>query len=190
VKTARFQESYRASSSKLHRKVGDVLRASSIFSGYRIYQEYPVRRLVPAYPHGSHRFDWVVLDLFLIIECHGKQHYQVTNFGGSTDEAVQSFYSQQIRDFKKRQAVEDAGYTYIIVPYTDLEKVDDAYLWQLYIKNRNDSPVLQPEKTTKPDSETHQQFKDRAREYRRAQYQRQKELLRRRRCQDDEDEDH
>ena len=138
---SRFDFSYRENASKLHRKVGDTLRSSPFFSSHLIFQEYPINRIDSSYK-GSHFYDWVILDLLIVIECHGEQHYEKINFGGiSDDDAHSNFLAQRYRDRKKMDAAIKAGFTFIEVPYWDLKKIDSDYLYNLYEKNKNLSPL-------------------------------------------------
>ena len=100
MKTSRFKYGYRRSASKLHKKTGDLLR--EMFPSMRIYQEYPVNKINSSYNTGRHKFDWVILDLKAVIECHGAQHYQVCTFGGDQDKAIDQFRDIQYRDKKKK----------------------------------------------------------------------------------------
>jgi hypothetical protein len=164
MKTSRFKASYRDSASKFHRHVGDVLRTSSIFSGFRIFQEYPVSRVLSSYPNNRHKFDWVILDLSLVIEIHGQGHYNFVNWGGGCpEESLEKFRNGLLRDEKKEQAAVDAGYTYIVIPYWDIDDglVDENYVWDLYLRCRNPKPVVR-----RVDPQ-----KERLREHRREQYQ-------------------
>jgi len=130
------------------------------------------------YDDGRHAFDWVILDLFLVIECHGEQHYKPVTFGGiSQEEANERLISQRYRDEIKAQAAIDAGFTYIVIPYTDYGKVDDEYIWQLYKECFNPDKIPKEKKAEPTDWELEQ--KERAREYRQEQYRRQKEHKRR-----------
>ena len=66
----------------------------------------------------------------LIIECHGEQHYKVTNFAKQTSRRYgctpeEAFEYQIAKDtFKEKYAI-DHGYHYLVIPYT-AEK-DDIY---------------------------------------------------------------
>jgi hypothetical protein len=129
--------------SKLHSKVGDILKESTLFKGYKIYQEYPVKKIFPDYPSFKHRFDWVIMDIFLVIECHGIQHYQPTNFG-NTDAAksIGNFQDQRSRDRSKMQAALDAGFTYIEIPYSDYSKITEDYIWDKYQTSFNPQKLI------------------------------------------------
>lgn len=130
MKSSRFQFQYRESASKLHRTVGEVLRKS--FSGYRVYQEYPVSRINPSYRDTSHHFDWVILDLNVVIECNGEQHESISCFGG-TDclSALENLTATRRRDIRKMEAAIEAGWTYIVIPWYDISRIDSSYLWTM-----------------------------------------------------------
>lgn len=189
MKTSRFKFEYRKSASKLHRKVGDILRKSVIFGNYEIYQEYPVSKINPMYQDNSHHFDWVIPAIKLVIECHGKQHYVISDFSGlSEDHGIADFKALKKRDEMKAQAAILFGYTYIVVPYTDEKVITEDYIWSLYKQNENIEPLLElspsihkpmynKEKHQKYlKSDKHQAQLEKAREYRKEQYRRQKEI--------------
>lgn len=131
MKSSRFKKKYRDSASRGHCVIGDILRdPKSGFSLYKIYQEYPVNRINKSYQYSSHHFDWVILDLMIVIEVNGAQHYQVTTFGSqSVEKAADSLAATKLRDNCKRQAAVDAGFTYIEIPWYDINKVTASYLW-------------------------------------------------------------
>src|ERR1700674_5832261 len=109
AKRARFAFRYRKSTSKFHKKVGEILRDSPIFKNFKLYQEYPVTWINPQMTSLARcHYDWVLLDLKVVIEVHGQQHFQQTRFGGiSEDEAQQRFEEQTQRDYAKQLAATD-----------------------------------------------------------------------------------
>ena len=129
AKDSRFQHAYRKSASKLHKAVGEVLRTDERFKNLDSFQEYPVNKVNPDYFSGAHKFDWVIPLMKIVIECHGRQHYQVVRFGGSTEEAVEAFHDIKARDKSKKNAALAANYYYIVVPYTDGKKVTGDYIF-------------------------------------------------------------
>jgi hypothetical protein len=128
MKNSRFQFEYRASASKLHRAVGEILRNSDIFANYEIYQEYPVDRVNENYNDSSHHFDWVIPKLFLVLECHGKQHYVATAFDGDLEKASENFRSLKERDEAKKLAALRANYNYVVIPYHAEKKLTEEKL--------------------------------------------------------------
>lgn len=203
MKNSRFQFEYRKSASRLHKKVGDILRSSSLFMNYRIYQEYPVSRVNESFDNNSMHFDWVITDLHLVIECHGKQHYNKTDFSGkmTEDELLESFNELKERDAKKKQAALEAGYTYVEIPYTDEKKLTDKIIWDAYERNYNNrvfevaqrdaassennrdniaSRFKQQQREKRKaylDSDAHKQELERQRKHRKEQYQKTKERI-------------
>ena len=118
AKDSRFKWEYRKNASRLHKVVGELFRSSTMFAHYECYQEYPVNRVNTSYQHGSHHVDWVIPQLLLVIECHGKQHYQAVAFDGNIDRAVEEFKNIKYRDKKKKAAALAADFTYVEIPYT------------------------------------------------------------------------
>lgn len=149
MKTSRFQYQYRKNASSLHKSVGELLRNNSIFSGYDIYQEYPVSKVNPDYLDNSHHFDWVIPKLKIVIECHGKQHYEATSFIGDDDQAISSFYDLKRRDNSKKNAALEAGYTYIVVPYYEEKLLSQDYLLKLISTDKVDGSVPKQKKINK-----------------------------------------
>lgn len=163
----RFKTTYSKNVSSLHVKVGDALK-TGIFQGFKVYQEYPVSRVNPTYYDNSHKFDWVVLDLKLVIECHGQQHFKPISFGNtSAEETLLAYSNQKFRDKSKEIAALEAGFTYVMIPYTDINKISDTYIYSLYTKNYNSSkPLFKQEDPIKKSNQ----------EYRKEMYRRLKEL--------------
>ena len=161
MKSKRFQYDYRESASKLHKKIGDTIRnKDSIFYPYKIYQEYPVSKINNSYKNNKHKFDWVILDLYLIIEGMGQQHIKPTCFGGiSKEQAEENFIDQKYRDTVKMNAAIEAGFTYLSIPYSDLDKINDNYILDLYNKHKNNNIIKETVDTKK------EQFKQRRKEY-------------------------
>jgi predicted transcriptional regulator len=194
MKNNRFKYTYRNNASHLHRLVGDLLRSQEMFKSFQVYQEYPVNKVNPSYQDGSHKFDWVVPHLKLVIECHGKQHYQVQNFGMNDEQAVEAFKGIKARDESKRQAAQEAGYKYLIISYKMQGELTAAKLLELIRKipapqqqvppvqnNRQEEfkqRAAQRQKEIREEylaTEEHQNQLKEARERRRQQYQRTKE---------------
>jgi len=114
MKSARLRFKYRKNASKLHRLVGDILRAHPCLGGYRIYQEYPIPGLKRAW------VDWYIKDINVAIECHGQQHREAVKFGGRrSDQAKAALESQQSRDQAKYEAMVKAGWKVVEVWYDE-----------------------------------------------------------------------
>ena len=106
--------------STLHKHVGELLTSSPLFNGYEIRQEYNVSKINSEFSSNREKIDWVILGLNVCIEVHGEQHYSSVCFGGiDITEAENNFRRQQERDEEKKNAVEEAGWTYIIVKYDE-----------------------------------------------------------------------
>ena len=98
---------------------------------YKTNTEYDCN-IVPINPLTGRKlpFDNEVVDLKLIIEVHGLQHYEVTGFsmlranqtGNTPEEEFE--YRKQVDEFKKNYALEN-GYHYLEIPYWT--KDDESY---------------------------------------------------------------
>jgi hypothetical protein len=83
----------------------------SAFPLYRIYTEYPFSKIcgVKRKDLGIPRelfADIYILDIRLIIEVMGEQHYKPIKFGGGEEDAVKRFISQRRNDQTKRELIE------------------------------------------------------------------------------------
>lgn len=175
VKSSRFQYEYRKSASKLHKRVGDLLRESTLFSGYESYQEYPVNKVNTSYPDGSHHFDWVIPMLKIVFECHGKQHYESVAFDGDVEKSIDAFKALKLRDEAKKLAALEAGYSYVEIPYTALKDLDEDWLVNAIsnAETQQTSPLKKKEKETQKKQKTAKQL-----EFEHQQSERNKELRR------------
>jgi very-short-patch-repair endonuclease len=82
-----------------------------------------------------HRVDWYIDEFRLIIELHGKQHYELVNFGNkSFMDAQKDFNNIQFRDNQKKTALLEAGYEYIEISYKDKNKLSGPYLQEEIFK--------------------------------------------------------
>ena len=109
-----------ANASKLHKHIGELLTSSTVLKNYEIRQEYRVSDVNPTYKSNREKFDWVILGLKVIIEIHGEQHYGPVCFGGIDISEAKRFYRKTLeRDAAKRQAAQGAGWTYLVVKYTE-----------------------------------------------------------------------
>jgi len=102
--------------SKLHKRIGELL--VELYPNNLVRQELSVSYINPDFKSKREKIDWCVLDLYLAIEVHGEQHYRPVCFGGvSEEQAKKNLLKRQEVDELKENAVRDAGWTYLIVPY-------------------------------------------------------------------------
>lgn len=172
AKSSRFKHAYRKNASKLHKAVGETIRSHPLLKHYTSYQEYPVSKVNPEYQNNSHHFDWIILDLKCVIECHGAQHFSRIPFFHKTEEDYQD---QLRRDEEKKTAAELAGWSYFIVKFD--EELDVDKLIGLAIANN--TSLKAPSKPVKPFKNKSNVMtpvqKEKAREARKKGYQRAKE---------------
>jgi hypothetical protein len=133
MKSNRYNKHYRENASKLHKSVGEILRSNLPFKLHRIYQEYPVSMVNPSYDRGAHTFDWVDLDLHMVIECHGEQHYKPVAFDGDMVAAESRYLTQKSRDADKAQAAIQMGWAYIEVPFD--QEVTPEWILERYTES-------------------------------------------------------
>lgn len=145
---------YASNASRLHKKVGEALAATSPFKAYTLQQEVAVSSLFSEYTNNRDRYDWVVPKLKLVIECHGIQHYKFQTFGADAEKALQDWRESLRRDERKRQIAVDNGWTFIEVPYTDEKVIDGAYLFAKFNKEYNDQEPVTQEREEKSDWKT------------------------------------
>ena len=118
-------------SSKFHNTVRDIFRTDPFFSSLKCFQEVPVHELIIEYEFHQHRYDWYIQELNTVVELHGQQHYQMTNFGNiGYDRAEEAFQQSQQRDTEKKYAAIDNGFKYIEIPYKVLPKLNATTLKQ------------------------------------------------------------
>lgn len=165
--------------SKLHRKVGELLSVTSPFRGGPLRQEVVVSELFPAYPNNKDKYDWVLPDLFTIIECNGAQHYKIVKFGGTAEDAIMNFHTQQHRDSQKEEIALLNGWTYIIIPFTDEKLISSQYLVNAYTVCLNTDILIKKKETAKPDwmIAKKKEANQRAKEYRKEQYRKSRQRL-------------
>lgn len=165
--------------SKLHQATVTALQGSKIFSGQRLIQEAAVQKIFPKYASGREKYDIVLPDIKLIIECHGIQHYKVQTFGSKAEEAVMNFQLQQKRDSEKKEIALLNGWIYLEIPYTDEKLITDDYIYQAYSQLLSTTDPSGDNPTVPAEPEVRSEYKDkqlaRAREARRSQYRKMKE---------------
>lgn len=167
MKSSRLKPEIRDNASKHHKLVGEILKTKEPFKHYKIYQEYPVNKINPEFKSGREKFDWVVLDLKIVIECHGRQHYEFVEL---FHHDYKGFIEQQERDFQKKKAVEEVGFTYIEIRY-DIDPTLELILASWVPNVIKKKPKSKKEKTTKQ-----LQLIEKQKEYRKAKYKKLKDL--------------
>jgi very-short-patch-repair endonuclease len=176
---SRDRNDYAKNASKLHRAIGNALNDSnSFFFNYKIEQEVSVSAVNSSYKSNREKFDWVCWDLKFVIEAHGKQHFIPQSFAYSDQSQKNKFKKIQEYDEKKKQAAIEAGFTYIMIPYTEVDNISASYIQTLYLQNLNHHQVKLEKLdcvNTKKKSSSFYYDKERAREIRKEQYKKQKE---------------
>ena len=156
--------------SKGHARVGELLSACN----FKYVEEYPVSKVNP---NSRLRgwYDWAILDLHCVIEVHGEQHYHAVDFSGKDAEgSVMKLHEQRLQDTAKERAATEAGWAYVAISYTILDDLDVGTLfYQIRIAIEQASSIPTEKK---PESEYDKERKERARIWRKEQYQRQKKI--------------
>ena len=125
------------SASALHNKIRKIFISDPFFKKLKCFQEVPVSALVDNYHYNSHKVDWFIDELGTIVEIHGKQHYEVANFGNIPYmEALVQHNNIRYRDNMKKTALIDAGYEYREINYKIIKKMDAKTIKQIILNNR------------------------------------------------------
>jgi len=161
---------YSSNASKYHRQLGKILTSSEQFKHHKIVQEYPVQKVNPNWYSSRHRFDWVILDLYLVIEVHGEQHHQAVQWSNeiSPKEAKARLEANQMNDFHKKDAAVSAGWRYLAIQYWEVSSLTAQKL--LSVIHSLELPTIT--KTKQTETEFQVKMKERARQYRKKQYRR------------------
>lgn len=123
--------------SNFHNKVRDILLAGT-FRSMIAYQEVPLEELLISkyinttnYSCDKMRIDWYIETLNICIEIQGRQHYIQTNFGhqNKIDSNI-TFIESHKRDINKKAIIEDAGFHFLEILYTEEDDLCEAYLTQ------------------------------------------------------------
>lgn len=135
MKTSKTPDKLAKNASKLHKRIGELLTNCEMFKNYEIRQEYRVSAVNPDFNSNKEKFDWAILGANIVIECHGKQHYQKTRFGGTKDDekTTREFIKLKDRDEKKKQAAEEAGWAYVVVSYQEENITEEELLEKIRI---------------------------------------------------------
>ena len=99
------------------------------------FQEVPVAALVPSYVYNNHKVDWYIDELGIILEIHGKQHYEMANFGNDPYiDALKKHNNIKYRDNLKKTALTDAGYEYREINYKIAKKITAQSLKEIIFR--------------------------------------------------------
>ena len=98
-------------------KVIDLLK--ELFGSSGVSVEVNVKKLFPKYRFNDHHYDIVIKPYRLIVECHGEQHRTLAVFGGSKENAMETFHNQKIRDRNKEEIAYKNEWDYLIIWYKD-----------------------------------------------------------------------
>lgn len=131
MKTNRLktQFTHLESSSSYNETIRKIFCEDPFFSHLRCFQEVPVAELVEGYHNPYHKMDWFIKELGIVIEVHGQQHYKPVNFtGASWLHAKRDFHEIVHRDNEKKFAVEQAGYIYVEIPFSEIKTMDGPSL--------------------------------------------------------------
>jgi very-short-patch-repair endonuclease len=124
-----FQPLHRTKRSALHLQVKQLL--VDAFPGYTIGEEVPVEA------GGRKLFvDLVVKEIQLVVECHGRQHFE---FVKHFQKDVEGWKAAKGRDVAKEQAIRDAGYTFLVVRYDEANTLTPAKLLKKISKAMKES---------------------------------------------------
>ena len=156
MKRSRLPAHLAKNASKLHKHVGELLTSEdSPYKFYEVRQEYRVSEVNPTYKSNREKFDWAILNLKIVIEIHGEQHYRAVTFGGiSPEEAADNFKRRVELDQKKQKAAEDAGWGYVVVSYREqkitLEELTDKITEAVEAISDDTPKIIKPYKAKIP----------------------------------------
>ena len=176
MKTSRFKSEYRKSSSSLHKIVGNILAESKFFKLHKIYQEYPVVLINPDFWNSKCKYDWVILDMGIVIEIMGEQHYKPVRWSRdiSAGEAEMNLQDTKRKDQQKKDAALEVGFSYVELDFNTVRSKDfnEQKLIELITKNKNTATYkeIQPKKKAHktPDWIVNQRRENSKKQYRRA----------------------
>lgn len=124
------------SASNFHNKIREIFITDKFFKQLNCFQEVPVKDLIQSYPNRYDAVDWYIDELAVILELHGKQHYQMQSFGSKDSyiNQVKAFNNIKFRDNRKKTFLINADYSYIEISYKDVKKLTPEYLKKLILK--------------------------------------------------------
>lgn len=110
---------YAKNASKLHIAFGDCLIEAG-YGGFNIEQEVAVKKLCPNHSNGRDRFDYYIRELNVVVELHGRQHFNPATFGGiSQNKAENNFVARVRKDEEKFLSAVKSGLYYISFRYDE-----------------------------------------------------------------------
>lgn len=122
--------------SKFHEELRVIFSTDSYFKLLHCYQEVNVNELIPEYPYKNHHYDWYIQELNTVIELHGRQHYQRTDFGSAGyDASLVNFKDMQKRDASKKEAAIENDIKYIEISYKLANKLTAKLVKELLFKD-------------------------------------------------------
>jgi hypothetical protein len=90
--------------------------------------------LVEKYKYPSHKVDWYIDELGTVIEIHGRQHYQITNFGNIPYlDAYRGFNNIRYRDNMKKTALIEAGFEYREIHYKQMKQMTPELIKEIVL---------------------------------------------------------
>lgn len=126
---------YYENASSFHNKVREIFITDKFFKQLNCFQEVPVKDLVPTYINRYDAVDWYIDELNVILELHGKQHYQMQSFGSKDSyiNQIKTFNNIKFRDNRKKTSLLNSNYTYIEISYKDKKNLTAEYLKNLIL---------------------------------------------------------
>ena len=116
--------------SKFHNDIRKIFTTDPFFKQLKCFQEVLVADLVPGYPNNQDAIDWYIDELNIVIELHGKQHYELVKFSNSKSylENVIDFNNIKYRDNRKKTFLLESGILYLEISYKDAKKLSSQFI--------------------------------------------------------------
>src|SRR3990167_4936693 len=120
--------------SRGHLHIGNLLSQLN----FKAVEEYSVQKVDPTSKIRGW-YDWVLLDIKVVIEIQGAQHEIATSYTGDVEEAVSNLWNNRLRDRAKQLAADNAGWGYLAIPYKQCLSMTLAELTELVSNSINTS---------------------------------------------------
>ena len=115
--------------SKFHNAIREIFRTDAFFKNLQCYQEVQLSALVEGYPNNKDAVDWYIDELNLVIELHGKQHYEPVLFGYKPFyEVEKDFHNIRYRDNRKKTQLIASGYNFVELSYKEARLITSEYI--------------------------------------------------------------